>query len=266
MPEWRSEMSLSIQRLCFYLQERGDKEPELSKLLCEDGVLLLTDSADFYRRARCVDIACVCYQKASGYIEGVEYVIEDAAQLDMEWLNRCYQRQKGIPWVIAKTERCIIREMTTADIDRLYIMYEKEGIGRYVRGLPGTYADIADYMRAYIMNMYRFYGFGMWLVQRREDGAVMGEAGLVNSGWLQEGELELGYALLEPYRRRGYGLECVRAVIEYAGKNNLCSRIVACIPKENKESAALACAAGLDYRGMAESEEGVFLRYGIDLA
>lgn len=141
MPEWRSEMSLSIQRLCFYLQEQGDKEPELSKLLCEDGVLLLTDSADFYRRARCVDIACVCYQKASGYIEGVEYVIEDAAQLDMEWLNRCYQRQKGIPWVIAKTERCIIREMTTADIDRLYIMYEKEGIGRYVRGLPGTYAD-----------------------------------------------------------------------------------------------------------------------------
>lgn len=259
-------MSLSIQRLCFYIRERGDKEPELSKLSGEDGVLLLTDSADFYGRARSADIACVYYQKEDGYAEGVEYVIEDADQLDMEWLNRCYQRQKGIPWVIAKTERCIVREMTTDDIDRLYIMYEKEGISRYVRGLPGTYADIADYMRAYIMNMYRFYGFGMWLIQRREDGAVMGEAGLVNSDWLQEGELELGYALLEPYRRQGYGLECVRAVIEYARINDLCSRIVAGIPKENKKSAALARAAGLDYRGKAESEEGEFLCYGIDIA
>ena len=76
-----------------------------------------------------------------------------------------------------------------------------------------------QYTRDYIDHMYRFYGYGMWLVCDRMNGALIGRAGFSHQDLGDEIVLEMGYIIGVPYQRRGYATEVCQKLIQFAREN-----------------------------------------------
>jgi RimJ/RimL family protein N-acetyltransferase len=65
---------------------------------------------------------------------------------------------------------------------------------------------------SYIDVAYGFYGYGYWGVFEKKSGRMIGLAGF------REGScpLEIGYAVREEYRNRGFATEAVKSLTEFA--------------------------------------------------
>lgn len=186
------------------------------------------------------------------------YCVEDEADIDERYQERVYRRFMGLPWDIAKTKRLKIREITLSDVPRLYELYSGEGITEYMEPLFDDMGQELEYTRNYIENVYKFYGYGMWVIELKESGEVIGRAGLEYKAG-HEG-LELGFMLGVQYQHKGYAYEACRAVIEY-GLNELgASRIYALVNADNEASIRLCGRLGFalaDNPGHKTKERGL---------
>lgn len=104
------------------------------------------------------------------------------------------------------------------DLDDLFELYAQPGITDYTEPLYERPQE-EQYTRDYIEKMYRFYGYGMWLVCDRESGALIGRAGFSHQDLGDEIVLEMGYIIGVPYQRRGYATEICEKLIEFARGN-----------------------------------------------
>ncbi len=146
------------------------------------------------------------------------YCMESLMDVEYEYLERIYQRGKGLPWTIAETERLILREITKADVPDLYELYADEEITRYMESLYPTLKEEEEYTDNYIKNVYQFYGYGIWVLIEKDSGKLIGRAGLeYHDGF--DG-LELGFMLGKEYWHMGYAYEACQAVLAY-GKEEL---------------------------------------------
>ncbi len=180
---------------------------------------------------------------------GVPMVIEGFEEVDVEFLDRIYRRCHGLPWTIAKTERCLVREMTLDDLDDLILLYEKPGISWRLdekgQRIPGFIEPLYPreeekaYQEAYISNMYGYYGYGMWAVVDHESGKLIGRAGLEHREYDSEVELELGYLIDPQFQHQGIATEICQAILKFAGENLDFPRINALTDPQNLASAAL---------------------------
>lgn len=177
-----------------------------------------------------------------------------------EYLERIVRRHIGLPWIIAETDRLLIREFTLDDIAQM----PEEPDAWYTeeeRAADRVFYD-KDKLEAYIKSQYRFYEYGIWVVVRREDDVIVGKAGVTN---LEESEqeesenktmpidesesaeyLELGYHIFRPYRRQGYAEEACRAILNYV-KEELACPVCARVAKENTASICLLEKLGVPY-------------------
>ena len=69
---------------------------------------------------------------------GTRYAVESLAELDIEYLERVRRRYNHIPWDIGETDRCLIRELSLADLPALYELYDKPGMTDFVEPLTTT--------------------------------------------------------------------------------------------------------------------------------
>jgi [ribosomal protein S5]-alanine N-acetyltransferase len=67
--------------------------------------------------------------------------------------------------------------------------------------------------------------------------------------------VEVGYSIFEPYRRRGYATEVVRALIEWASREHEIARFIASISPDNIPSLALVRRLGFRKVGAHWDEE-----------
>jgi len=58
-------------------------------------------------------------------------------------------------------------------------------------------------------------GFEAWMIIEKDDMQVIGDIGFHGKP-NNEGEVEIGYGLVESARRKGYGFEAAKAIIEWA--------------------------------------------------
>ncbi len=135
--------------------------------------------------------------------------------LDPAFAERDRCRKAGLPVKIAETKRLLIRETVLEDVPKLYEIRQQPGMSDYVEPMQPTLQKEMEFMEAYIHHMYAFYDFGLWTVLERENGRIVGRAGLFPSKFLDEG-VELGYMVAAERQRRGYALECGRAILDYA--------------------------------------------------
>ncbi len=201
---------------------------------------------------------------------GVPYLIEEGAEISESFLERIVRRHLGLPWIIAETERLLLREFTSGDWKYLDEQERKDFGGQ------------AGFL-AYVSHQYSFYEYGMWAVVEKAGQSIIGMAGVKNlegtnggrccheetsfapgeedkaedgagdktgdsAGDKEEdgfgGEaLEIGYRIHRPFRRKGYGEEAVKAVADYA-KENIGCPLYARIREENTPSQQLAIKAG----------------------
>ena len=168
-----------------------------------------------------------------------DILVEGFAEVDYYFLERIYQRKHQIPWHMIDTKRCYLREMTVEDLPDLYKLYEGEGITKYVEPLYEWEEELA-YTKAYIKNMYRYYGYGMWLVKDRDTHELIGRAGLNNLEFEGKWILEMGYIIAADRQRMGYATEVCQAIIEYAkGADTGYDRLYCFVQPENEASKAL---------------------------
>lgn len=145
------------------------------------------------------------------------------------------------------TQRLYLREQTIEDLDRMYEIYSGENITKYIEALYENRDDELEYTKAYIKNMYRFYGYGMWVVCLKENHQVIGRAGLGNREIDGVNMLELGYVIDEQFQRKGYAYEICRAICRFAQEKLYAKELICIMDKENVASVRLAKKLGFSY-------------------
>ena len=212
---------------------------DVSQLLQYEGnrTILLTDMTEFFLRSYGLKIPGVVYlhrQNKKMAFSNMTYAITSLEELPLEYLQRVYQRFFHIPWEILRTERCLVREITVEDVDELYEIYKDKEIVKYMENLFEDKEEEREYTRKYIENMYGFYGFGMWIVQRLDNGRIIGRAGLNVRD--EYDDLELGYIIRKDEQKKGYAKEVCEAILRYAVEELEVQDINAFIHPDNTDS------------------------------
>jgi ribosomal-protein-alanine N-acetyltransferase len=95
--------------------------------------------------------------------------------------------------------------------------------------------------RAYLCNgplaSYAAHGFGLWAVEDRRDGTLLGMSGLLKRDWLDAPDL--GYAFLPEARGRGVAREAAEAVLALAGPRFAAATVLAIVNPDNAASIRL---------------------------
>lgn len=240
----------------------------LGKLFQEKGIdgsecLLIAATDSVYEQAKKLDVAVLAYSGPAGkkqQFAGAPMLVEGFAEVDENFLRRRYERHHGIPWVIAKTKRCVIRELALSDVDALFELYAQPHITDYVEPLFEKEQEIV-YQEAYIRNMYHYYGFGMWLVFDKEDGSLIGRAGLELRDYPDGAALELGYIITPRRQRQGYATEVCRAILDYAAEELGINEVNCLIEPQNEASIAFIRSIGFTRMGKMHMERQEFEHY-----
>ncbi len=211
----------------------------IKKILIEGGgILYLTDCLPLLREllARGEKAAAILTEENRGEdFTGLAYAVEKVEELEAEDFVRLYRRLAGLPWEILETERCRLRELTGGDVERLYEIYADPSITRYMEGLFADREQERRYMEDYRRYVYEFYGYGIWGIEEKQSGLLIGRAGLEP----KDGEVELGFVIARPWQRKGYGYEVCKAVLAYADREIASERILSRVSPANVASKSL---------------------------
>ncbi len=146
------------------------------------------------------------------------------------------------------TERLELRELTEADAGFYLAMLSDPDFKANIadRGVR-TEAQALASMRDRVFTSYEVYGFGMWLVSRRDTGEAVGMAGLVKRDFLDH--VDLGYSFLPAGRGAGYATEAARGVMDYARREYGLSQLAAITAPHNQASIRVLQRLGFSHLG-----------------
>ena len=173
----------------------GHEKAAAREIPSNASALYLADSAALFQMLRS------CGLPAAGYLhagrngesfQGAAYLVERPQDIDRDSYQKIYERAAGLPWTIAETARCLIREMTVDDVESLYPLYEDEQARRFLKPLCPDHDKEREIVKAYIDKVYGLFGYGMWVV------------------------IPLGYLFRKDCRRQGYAFEVCDAVMRFA--------------------------------------------------
>ena len=227
----------------------------------EKGTLYITDNALWQKRLYEEKLPVIIYLHEENREENfmlAEYAIERIAEIELESLELAYLRLTGQPWTIITTNRCVIRETTTNDIDSFYEIYQEPSITEYMEDLYADKDAEIAYIQDYIKNVYRFYGYGMWTVLKKTDGKVIGRAGI---SWREGFDIpELGFVIGVPWQRQGYAYEVCQAILDYGKKELGFTSFQALVMVGNEKSRILCEKLGFAYEKTVEVDEVEYMR------
>ena len=116
-----------------------------------------------------------------------------------------------------------------------------------------NHADAVQYIQTGPIASYERFGFGMYLVELRENRVPIGMCGLVKRDSLPD--VDVGFAFLPAFWSKGYAFEAATAVKVY-GKDVLgLSRLVAITNPDNESSIKLLEKIGLRFERMIRLSE-----------
>ena len=128
--------------------------------------------------------------------------------------------------VVYESPRLRMRPLVDEDAPFILELLNDPAWLRYVgdRGVR-TLGDARRYIEQGPRRMYAEHGFGPYLVERKDDGASLGICGLFRRDTLPD--VDVGFALAEHFRGRGYAYEAAAATLRYAREVLKLGRVVA---------------------------------------
>jgi len=87
-------------------------------------------------------------------------------------------------------------------------------------------------------------GWGIWLIINVSDSHIIGDLGFKGKPD-KNGVVEIGYGVVDDYRRKGYGYEAVKALTNRAFEKQAVIKIVAECEKDNVPSIAILRRLGM---------------------
>lgn len=116
--------------------------------------------------------------------------------------------------------------------------------------------DLAEVLPGYVDALTidpSLLGWGVWLILDRAGEVLVGDVGFKGPPD-DEGRVEVGYGILEPFRGRGFATEAVLSLIEWAADRQEVREVTASTLVENRASARVLVKAGFSRLGV---EEGI---------
>ncbi|MCR4831126.1 MAG: GNAT family N-acetyltransferase [Pseudobutyrivibrio sp.] len=238
-----------------YIHNISDLQPDY-----ESGTLVLADS-------QAVIDEC---EKRSIPVVGIEYegqdhlrcqqIIINEDDVDDEDYERIYRRCAGIPWDIAYTNRCFIREYGPSDLDDLFELYNQDHMTEYMEPLF-EYEEERQYEENYIEYIYKLYGFGIWLIFDKFTGKLIGRAGIeVRETCDRENQAELGFAISPARWRQGLAYEVCSKIIDLARDDYGITSLIARCDPANEASSGLLKKLGFECEGFEPDGDYRFFR------
>ena len=125
---------------------------------------------------------------------------------------------------LVETERLSLYPLSDAEMEALI---EKESDAE----LKQAYTEMLD--ACVVAPRDRVFS-AVWVLKRREDGAIVGDLSFKGLG--DDGAVEIGYGTYEPYRNRGYMTEAVKAMTRWALEQGCVKRVEAEVVESNAAS------------------------------
>lgn len=213
-----------------------------------DEAVVIEDSCFGVCAAKESKIACLGYiNPNSGRqdLSRADLLTDSFSGIGFSYIENLLKRSNGEPILITKTKRLILRELAVSDIPMIYQIYQSPEVRRYIDDLDEYMENEIEKQKAYIKNVYGFYGYGLWGVFNRDGTTLIGRSGIQNTIVDGKPEIELSYLLDEKHWGMGYALECSRAVLTYAAKELGIDNIVAVIDEANLRSIKVALRNGM---------------------
>lgn len=152
-----------------------------------------------------------------------------------------------------ETERLLIRPWRHADAPRLLDLLSRLEVVKWLGdGEPVLMKDLDEAHTR--VNRYAERDdppLGMWAVERRSDGIVLGTVLLLTLPNDDHGEVEIGWHLHPDAWGHGYATEAARAVLEHGFAGGL-REIIAVSHTDNEPSQAVMRRLGMEDRGVVE--------------
>ncbi|MEO8673634.1 MAG: GNAT family N-acetyltransferase [Tahibacter sp.] len=147
---------------------------------------------------------------------------------------------------IATTDRLQLRELVAGDAEFIFELLNEPGWLRFIgdRGIR-TLDDARNYIAQGPAAMIEKFGYGLWLVQRRDDAVAVGICGLLKRDTLPDPDI--GFAFLARYGGQGYALEAASATMEVARQRFGLQRLLATVRPDNAPSIRLLEKIGLRF-------------------
>jgi [ribosomal protein S5]-alanine N-acetyltransferase len=152
--------------------------------------------------------------------------------------------------VICETSRLILREFKETDLNDLMEIFGDPEVMKFsiagvrskddVRKLIDSAASARD-------------GLAQWAVILKEDGALIGECGILSQAIGSKREHEITYRFAKRHWRQGYATEAAFACREYGFNVKSLPRLISIIEAENQSSIRVA-----ERIGMAYDAEAIF--------
>lgn len=147
---------------------------------------------------------------------------------------------------VHQTTRLTLRRFTLADAPFILTLVNEPAfianIGdKDVRNL----ADARQYLEKAPLESYARYGFGLYAVELRETGELIGMCGLLKRDTLDHPDI--GFAFLERHWSKGYAAEAAQVVLAHARESLRLPRVLAITTLTNDASGRVLEKCGLTF-------------------
>ncbi|WP_247217591.1 GNAT family N-acetyltransferase [Synechococcus sp. C9] len=146
---------------------------------------------------------------------------------------------------ILETDRLVLRQLQSEDLDEFYKICGDPEIMRYVGdGQPLSREQTQRWIKKSQEN-YQKYGFGCSAVVAKEDAYLIGYCGFVNP--TTNGEAEIIYGFKKQYWGQGLASEAVKAMLDFGLERCGLRRVIATIDPSNQASIRIVEKCGMTY-------------------
>lgn len=150
---------------------------------------------------------------------------------------------------VLATDRLILRWLEPGDAPFILELLNQPSFLHFIgdRGV-GTVEEARQYICQGPGQSYAEHGFGLYLVELKDDRTPIGMCGLLKRETLED--VDLGFAFLPAYWGQGYAFESTKAVLAHAEADFDLKRIVAITASGNEASIRLLEKLGMRFERM----------------
>ena len=156
----------------------------------------------------------------------------------------------GVP--VLTTPRLVLRGHRASDLESSLALWGDPAVVRLISGTPSSREDCWARLLRYA-GLWPTLGFGYWLLEERDGGRFIGEAGFADFKRSVEPDLgdalEAGWLVVPSEHGKGYATEAMQAALAWAETTLAPRRSVCMVAPEN--AASLRVAAKCGYRSYA---------------
>jgi len=154
------------------------------------------------------------------------------------------------------TTQLVLRAFTREDVEPLFRLMREPDVLRYFPPTTPLTRERVEKMVDRALRHWDERGYGLWAVEARSGGALMGRCGLQ---FIPEtDEVEIDFLLGKPFWGRGFATEAAAAGLGYARSTLETPRVVGIVHPEN-----LASRRVLEKIGMRFAEEARYFGMGV---